>query len=191
MKTLKIAGDWLRRTWPWIFFGGFIFGIGETIFLSLRPESEFVARTPKWIEVRLVSTVLFTFTAISYLILRGLGHNDRIHRLEAIIASQAQHDSDESEGERADESGAAAWPWGAHTTPDLDHLAAAAAQWWVTYDPEDPATSPTNEMVVDWLISERGASRDKAKAIASILRPPGLKTGRRPKASDRSDGSDS
>lgn len=71
------------------------------------------------------------------------------------------------------------WPWGAHHTEMLGHLEAAARKWWVNYDPQSPDTAPTNEIVSGWLIEERGVSKDKAKAIASILRVDGLRTGPR------------
>lgn len=71
------------------------------------------------------------------------------------------------------------WPWGDHHTELLGHLEAAATQFWVRYDPSDPSTAPTNEMVSSWLRSERNISREKAQAIASILRADGLRTGPR------------
>lgn len=71
------------------------------------------------------------------------------------------------------------WPWGAHHTDALGHLEAAAARWWTFYDPTDPSTAPTNEMVAEWLRDERFVSKEKAYAIASILRADGLKTGPR------------
>lgn len=71
------------------------------------------------------------------------------------------------------------WPWGSHHTEYLGHLEAAARKWWVLYDPSDPTTAPTNDMVSDWLQSERKLSREKARAIASMLRPDGLPTGPR------------
>ena len=73
----------------------------------------------------------------------------------------------------------ARWPWGDHHTETLSHLEAAARKWWVLYDPGDISTAPTNEMVIEWLQSERAISRDKARAIASMLRPDGLPTGPR------------
>lgn len=80
---------------------------------------------------------------------------------------------------RKPESRPESWPWGAHHTELLGHLDAAARKWWTLYDPASPDTAPTNDMVSDWLHSERGVSRDKAKSIASILRADGLRTGRR------------
>ncbi len=74
---------------------------------------------------------------------------------------------------------ATSWPWGYHHTEALGHLEAAALRFWVNYDPADHSTAPTNEMVSDWLQKERGVSKEKAKAIASILRPDGLPTGPR------------
>ena len=71
------------------------------------------------------------------------------------------------------------WPWGSHHTAYLGHLEAAARKWWNLYDPSDPTTAPTNEIVSDWLQSERKLSKEKAKAIASMLRPDGLPTGPR------------
>lgn len=71
------------------------------------------------------------------------------------------------------------WPWGSHHTELLGHLEAAARKFWTLYDSDDPSTAPTNEMVSDWLHKERGVSKEKAKAIASILRPDGLPTGPR------------
>ena len=71
------------------------------------------------------------------------------------------------------------WPWGSHHTEMLGHLEAAAKTFWVRYDPTDPSTAPTNEIVSRWLRDERGVSREKANAIASILRVDGLRTGPR------------
>lgn len=71
------------------------------------------------------------------------------------------------------------WPWGNHHTVLLGHLDAAAKRFWLLYDPADRTTAPTNEMVADWLQSERGVSKDKARAIASILRADGLPMGPR------------
>lgn len=71
------------------------------------------------------------------------------------------------------------WPWGEHHTETLGHLEAAARKYWVLYDPSDISTAPTNEMVIEWLQSDRGISREKARSIASMLRPDGLPTGPR------------
>lgn len=71
------------------------------------------------------------------------------------------------------------WPWGSHHTEMLGHVEAAATKWWANYDPTSPDTAPTNDMVSEWLCNERDVSKDKAKAIASILRADGLRTGPR------------
>ncbi len=71
------------------------------------------------------------------------------------------------------------WPWGTHHTETLGHLEAAARRFWILYDPDDPSTAPTNDMVIDWLVKERHASKNMAKAIATILRSDGLPTGPR------------
>ena len=73
----------------------------------------------------------------------------------------------------------AIWPWGAHETENLRHLAAAAERYWKLYNPAEPDTAPRNETVVEWLKAERGVSDNLAKGMASILRADGLKTGPR------------
>lgn len=72
-----------------------------------------------------------------------------------------------------------AWPWGTHTTQDLDDLKAAALHWWSNYSPADPASAPKNENVMNWLMQERGTVKAKAENIASMLRPKDLKSGPR------------
>lgn len=71
------------------------------------------------------------------------------------------------------------WPWGDHHTEALGHLEAAGLRFWQWFDPTEPATAETNENVVDWLITERKASKDRARAIASLLRADGLPHGPR------------
>lgn len=71
------------------------------------------------------------------------------------------------------------WPWGTHETEALRHLEAAAKQFWVNYDPDDPTTAVTNETVVKWLMARRGMTRRMASSIASLLRADGLPSGRR------------
>lgn len=76
------------------------------------------------------------------------------------------------------------WPWGEHDTELLQHLAAAARQWWVNFDPTDKTTAPTNEQVEGWLTA-RTLSNGKpiatrvAEIMAQILRLDGLPTGPR------------
>ncbi len=71
------------------------------------------------------------------------------------------------------------WPWGDHTTKDLEHLEAAGNKFWKLYDPADPSTAPTIDQVKDWLNQERGVPKERAYYIASILRADGLPDGRR------------
>lgn len=72
------------------------------------------------------------------------------------------------------------WPWGDHHTMLLGHLAAAAREFWVNYDPNNArTTAPKNATVVDWLKTERKTSDVMAKAIATMLRPDDLPTGPR------------
>jgi hypothetical protein len=72
------------------------------------------------------------------------------------------------------------WPWGTYRTELLDHLAAAAQQFWKAYDPAKPATAPTNEVVIAWLL-KRDVSDRAASAIATILRADTVKPGPRKK----------
>jgi hypothetical protein len=76
------------------------------------------------------------------------------------------------------------WPWGNHETENLRWLSKAAHRFWARFDPSDESTASTNEEVVGWLQTEsaRQGSRMSdhiAKAIATILRPEGLKPGRK------------
>lgn len=91
----------------------------------------------------------------------------------------AREDDCEVNVEAAEPRDVSRWPWGGHHTEQLGHLEAAAKQFWVNYDPEDPSTAPTIEMVSTWLKTTRGVSGDKARAIASILRADGLPHGPR------------
>ena len=71
------------------------------------------------------------------------------------------------------------WPWGTHHTELLGHLEAAARRFWTQYDPSDPSTANTNATVIEWLLTERKVSGKMAEAIATMLRPDGLRTGPR------------
>jgi hypothetical protein len=76
------------------------------------------------------------------------------------------------------------WPWGQHTTKNLEILAAAGIQWWSSYDPDDPATAPINDDVTDWLKSTYSLSDNLATSMATILRADGLPPGRRPRSEE-------
>lgn len=71
------------------------------------------------------------------------------------------------------------WPWGDHSTKALEHLEAAAKRFWTGYDPTDPATAKTNQVIVNWLIEERNVTGKMAESIATLLRADGLRTGPR------------
>jgi len=102
-----------------------------------------------------------------------LKHEDNAENSEAVEAfSPLKEDAKVSEKPPH-------WPWGSHHTETLGHLEAAARRFWRLYDPSDISTAPTNDMVATWLQEERGISREKARAIASMLRPDGLPTGPR------------
>jgi len=71
--------------------------------------------------------------------------------------------------------------WPAHTTPKLEALKAVLQKFWKNYDPSDPGTAPTNEMVSKYIQETYKFSSAAADSIASILRPGDLKTGPRRK----------
>lgn len=107
---------------------------------------------------------------------------DRHQRIQYLLIEQMRLAAEkERTSEAADKEGEnkLIWPWGNHSTVHLEHLRAAAEKFWVNYDPSDPSTAPTNEMVKTWLVDERAVSRDKAAAIASILRADSLPPGPR------------
>ena len=73
------------------------------------------------------------------------------------------------------------WPWGSHTTKALEALKLAGEKFWRNYDPSDPTTGPTNQVVIDFLVDKAGMSETMAASMASILRADDLKFGPRPK----------
>jgi hypothetical protein len=70
------------------------------------------------------------------------------------------------------------WPWGRHHTKLLGALRAAAAKFWVNFDPSDNTTAPTNEQVSAWLQSQ-GVGKAMADKMATILRADGVPPGPR------------
>jgi hypothetical protein len=70
------------------------------------------------------------------------------------------------------------WPWGRHETDLLRKLAAAADHFWTLYEPGEPSTAPTNQMVIGWL-KEQGVPSRTAEVMATILRADGLPSGPR------------
>jgi hypothetical protein len=73
------------------------------------------------------------------------------------------------------------WPWGQFNTKLLEDLAAAAKEFWATWDGEQ-GTAPKTDAVVKWLMDKRGLSQNIASAIATILRADSLPSGPRKKA---------
>jgi hypothetical protein len=73
----------------------------------------------------------------------------------------------------------ARWPWGEYETALLSILVDTAKHWWLTYDPAEPGTAPTDKEVVSWLQSKHGLTQNKAEAIAAILRADDLPKGPR------------
>lgn len=71
--------------------------------------------------------------------------------------------------------------WPRHETKNLKVLRLAAVKFWANYDPQEPETAPTNDRVVEWLISEHKTGRSTAECMATILRADGLKPGPRSK----------
>lgn len=71
------------------------------------------------------------------------------------------------------------WPWGDYTTHYLGLVAEVVREFWATYDPEQPATAPTNEQVETWLREEKRVSQRTAQAIAKICRADDAPTGKR------------
>lgn len=102
-----------------------------------------------------------------------------ISRLNWTIERLAKLENTAKKTEQSLHNSESHWPWGSHHTNALSDLEAAAQRFWTLYDPNDPSTAPTNEMVATWLRDERGTSKDKATAIASILRADGLRPGPR------------
>lgn len=70
------------------------------------------------------------------------------------------------------------WPWGNHQTETLEHLEAAAIEFWVKYQTtKDRKDAPKNQTVVDWLMATHKVSSSMANSIATMLRPQELPTG--------------
>lgn len=72
------------------------------------------------------------------------------------------------------------WPWGEHTTNLLEHLSAAASEFWAGYDSNAKHNAPKSEVVRDWLI-DRGVSKTAAEVMAQILRAEDVPQGPRTK----------
>lgn len=133
--------------------------------------------------IRSYKTIAFVFALLAIAAIYKLRERKKtqniIERLEWTVERIAQLENPPNAAHNHEPSDEKKWPWGAHHTESLGHLEAAAIRFWRLYDPADPSTAPTNDMVSGWLRDERGVSKDKANAIASILRADGLRTGPR------------
>lgn len=80
-------------------------------------------------------------------------------------------------------SGSGPWPWGEHTTSQLEQLASAAERFWRTRDEGgqyDPANDPEpKNSEVEAFLCARGVPVSAASHIASLLRPPTIRPGPR------------
>lgn len=94
------------------------------------------------------------------------------------LEALARKPSPEVASAEAQRAQAGRWPWGDYTTEMLDKLAEAAHEFWCDYDPRTDIDPPTNANVSEWL-QRQGVTKNLADAMASILRPDGLATGRR------------
>lgn len=168
-----------------LFVGGALwFATSAMIGLGLYMDAE-QGRIP-WRQASLMALIFATgFVALLGVTLEA-SRTDRlahtVYWLTDVVKAHVVKQRAEDESDQAKPEGDSAlvrWPWGGHSTAHLEHLEAAARKWWTLYDPNDPTTAPTNDTVADWLQSERGVSKEKARAIASILRADGLPTGPR------------
>ena len=163
-----------------------IFGMGAIVGLALllAMKVELISSSPRGLVVRLVVVCLlscFWFWLMRHILETRVRTRWLTSRVIAISETLKQISSvaepDEQRGAVKPE--ATRWPWGTHHTEHLGHLEAAAAKFWANYEPGQPDTAPTNDMVAEWLVEHRSVSKDKARTIASILRPDGLRTGPR------------
>ena len=132
-----------------------------------------------FISVTLLFLIFLLLLAIS---LQRKAVNDRFNWILGVVnnLSLKIDGLQQSEKDGAEEKSITTkWPWGTHNTKDLEHLAAAANRFWTLYDPSDFTTAPTNKVVADWLVTNRGVARDRANYMASILRADGLPDGPR------------
>ena len=147
-----------------------IIGVG---FLRIENHLDGVKDTQRWL-INVVNWNTETLKDHSHEVIYGpTEHEEGVENVQAVEAlSLIKEDTRFSQKPSR-------WPWGNHHTETLGHLEAAAGRFWRLYDSDDIGTAPTNEMVEAWLQEERGISKSKAKAIASMLRPDGLPTGPR------------
>ena len=89
----------------------------------------------------------------------------------------------EAEAKTVISESAGKWPWGNHQTAVLEHLEAAANEFWVKYQvSKDIKDAPKNDTVVEWLVATYKQSNSMANSIATMLRPQEIRTGPKPRA---------
>lgn len=169
------AAFFLYEAW-WISWALEIKGADMVTEVSIRSARAFFF-------IYIIAAAISTIFAVALLLGRHVykGERDIISRLNWTVERFAEFenhfiDKSKIESNRCQENH---WPWGTHHTAALGDLEAAAHRFWALYDSNDPSTAPTNEMVAGWLRAERGTSKEKAAAIASILRADGLRPGPR------------
>ncbi|WP_460588957.1 hypothetical protein [Haliea atlantica] len=67
-------------------------------------------------------------------------------------------------------------PYQGHRSEGLEFVDEAVEQLWSTFDPDDPATAPTQKEVIEFLRS-KGATVNMAEAVNLVLRPRNLVRG--------------
>jgi hypothetical protein len=48
------------------------------------------------------------------------------------------------------------WPWGDYETKLLRVMDAVARKWWINYDPKDPTTAKTKDVIVSAIMADHG-----------------------------------
>ncbi|HSB98258.1 MAG TPA: hypothetical protein VLC91_17495 [Spongiibacteraceae bacterium] len=67
-----------------------------------------------------------------------------------------------------------ALPFHGHNSEGLEFVNEAIKQFWATFDPDDPATAPRKQEVIDYL-KVKGATGNVAQAVDLILRPENMR----------------
>jgi hypothetical protein len=126
-------------------------------------EAEVSKHARNWIDQEVINNQLHE--SIAHLSKEIASRDKRIAELEAELA--------------AVRSAPTKWPWGNHTTPLLEALAAGGRRFWQNYDRTDSTTAETNEVVKSWLVKEHQIAERVAEVMAQILRDPDIPTGPR------------
>jgi hypothetical protein len=184
-KFLKIAGryiDWhdSHRRLSMVLVGFLAMTI--TLSIAYWYKDTYGVNIQNRVTVLFTSVIFIIFILVINLELQRSINNDKFDWMLNIINHLSQKiDGNKNSFEEVilEEKKPYKWPWGNHNTKDLEHLAAAANRFWTLYDPSDFTTAPTNKVVADWLVTNRGVARERAGYMASILRADGLPDGPR------------